>query len=318
MVAFNFTSNLKLYQKLPSTCFAFSRFRDKRTTTSHHTIMERPNHVLLTIKIPTRGTLAKRSYRDVSLQPPPIMLMFSSRPFLAVLVWLALVPSLTLAQRFLREGFSNQMESDFRAEAALGEDDVLSGMTREMFLMQDLEWEIEPPSGGGLVGLKDRGLKRHVEKYIQHPIHLKLTKRQGKYGLRAIGTTEGGKKLRAFWRQGNVGNRLKASDLLEASYDDAVKSRLFTVEFELQLPQYKRKQPAVVYQVAVEGGGMNPKAMVPRGGGTIKVYPAREKGAVPIIAGAGPVGLRMKAGLVDPSWSRGRTILRTGKSTGFI
>lgn len=43
MVAFNFTSNLKLYQKLPSTCFAFSRFRDKRTTTSHHTIMERPN-----------------------------------------------------------------------------------------------------------------------------------------------------------------------------------------------------------------------------------------------------------------------------------
>lgn len=230
------------------------------------------------------------------------------------LLWLALCQCV-LAQRFLREGFSNQMESDFRAEAALDDNEALSGMTREMFLMQDLEWEIEPPTS---LNLADRGLQRHVEKYINHPIHLKLMKRQGKHGLRAVGTTDDGKKLRAFWRQGKIANRLKASDLLESSYDDAVKSRLFTVEFELQLPQYKKNQPSVVYQVAVEGGGMNPKAMVPRGGGTIKVYPAREKGATPVIAGTGPVGLRMKAGIVDPGWSRGKTILRCGKPTGFI
>ena len=238
-------------------------------------------------------------------------IMVSSRSFLVLLTLL----TGAYAQRFLREGFSNQMESDFRSEAALEDNQALSGMTREMFLMQDLEWEVEPPTK---LELKDRGLKRHVEKYVNHPIHLKLMKRQGKHGLRAIGTTDDGKKLKGFWRQGNAGNRLKASELLNASYDDAVKSRLFLVEFELLLPHYKRKQPSVVYQVAVEGGGMNPKAMVPRGGGTIKVYPTRETGTPPIIAGNGPVGLRMKAGIVDPSWSRGRNILRIGKTTGFV
>ena len=221
----------------------------------------------------------------------------------------------TRAQRFLREGFSNQMESDFRSEAALEDNQALSGMTREMFLMQDLEWEVEPPTQ---LNLNDRGLKRHVEKYIQHPIHLKLMKRPGKHGLRAVGTTDNGKRLRGFWRQGTVSHRLKASELLEASYDDAVKSRLFLVEFELQLPQYKKKQPAVVYQVAVEGGGMNPKAMVPRGDGVVKIYPARDQEGRAVVAGRAPVGLRMKAGLVDPSWSRGRNILRIGKSVGFI
>ena len=231
--------------------------------------------------------------------------------FLALLSWRA------SAQRFLREGFSNQMESDFRSEAALEDNQALSGMTREMFLMQDLEWEVEPPTR---LHIADRGLQRHVEKYIRHPIHLKLMKRQGKHGLRAVGTTDDGKKLRAFWRQANIGssNRLKASDLLEAPYDDAVKSRLFMVEFEIALPSYKKNQPSVVYQVAVEGGGMNPKSMVPRGGGTIKIYPAREKKSAPVLAGTAPVGLRMKPGLVDPNWSRGRTIVRMGRTNGFI
>jgi hypothetical protein len=234
---------------------------------------------------------------------------------LPFLVYLGLLLPCTLAQRFLREGFSNQMESDFRSEAALEDNQALSGMTREMFLMQDMEWEVEPPTS---LELSDRGLKRHVQKHIRHPIHLKLMKRQGKHGLRAMGTTDDGKRLRGFWRQGSVGNRLKASELLDASYDDAVRSRLFLIEFELQLPRYKKHQPSVVYQVAVEGGGMNPKAMVPRGGGLIKVYPARDKGSTAVVAGRAPVGLRMKAGLVDPGWSRGRNILRVGRSVGFI
>jgi hypothetical protein len=232
-----------------------------------------------------------------------------------VLLMLLQCAALTRAQRFLREGFSNQMEGDFRAEAALDDNQSLSGMTREMFLMQDLEWELQPPTS---LNLSDRGLERHVKKYTQHPISLKLLKRQGKHGLRAIGTTDDGKKLRGFWRQATATSRLKSSDFLEASYDDAVKSRLFLVEFEVQLPRYKKHQPAVVYQVAVEGGGMNPKAMVPRGDGTIKVFPAREQGGTPEMAGTGPVGLRMKAGVVDPGWARGRAILRKGKSAGFI
>jgi hypothetical protein len=239
--------------------------------------------------------------------------------FLSKIVLLTLLQcaALSSAQRFLREGFSNQMESDFRAEAALDDNQALSGMTREMFLMQDLDWELQPPTSLNLSS--DRGLERHIKKYTQHPISLKLLKRQGKHGLRAIGTTDDGKKLRGFWRQATAPSRLKSSDFLEASYDDAVKSRLFLVEFEVQLPRYKKHQPAVVYQVAVEGGGMNPKAMVPRGDGTIKVFPAREEqGGTPELAGTGAVGLRMKAGLVDPGWARGRAILRKGKSAGFI
>ena len=35
-------------------------------------------------------------------------------------------------------------------------------------------------------------------------------------------------------------------------------------------------------------------------------------------SGTAPVGLRMKAGLVDPGWPRGRTNLRIGKCAGFI
>lgn len=215
------------------------------------------------------------------------------------------------------------METEFRSEAALEDNQALSGMTREMFLMQDLEWELEPPSSG-VLNIPDVGLQRHVEKYISDPIHLKLLKRPGKHGLRAVGTTDSGRKFRAFWRQGQVGNRLKASELLQAPYEEAVKSRLFLVEFEVVLPSYKKKrqQPSIVYQVAVEGGGMNPKAMVPRGGSTIKVYPSRSTSSSednrPILAGKAPVGLRMKPGIVDPSWSRGRNILRVGKSTGFV
>jgi hypothetical protein len=238
----------------------------------------------------------------------------SQRLLLFTFLFLSLM-SEAAAQRFLREGFSNKMEADFRSEAALEDNQALSGMTREMFLMQNLEWEVEPPT---VFELEDRGLQRHIQKYIQHPIHLKLGKRQGNYGLRAVGTADDGKRFRGFWRQGTVSNRLKASDFLQSSYDEAVKSRLFLIEFELQLPKYKKKQPSVVYQVAVEGGGMNPKAMTPRGGGVVKVYPARDKGSSVIEAGRAPVGLRMKAGLIDPSWSRGRTILRTGKSPGFV
>lgn len=232
------------------------------------------------------------------------------------------------AQRFLREGFSNQMESDFRGEMKIEDNEAMAGMTREMFLMQDIDWELEPPV---LDDNLDGKMARHISKYLRAPIQFKLLKKKGRYGMRAVGITDDGKKLRGFWRQGAGGQtRLKSSDFLEASYDDAVRSRLFLVEFEVQLPPLSRRDrkgglPSVVYQVAVEPGGMNPKSMVPRGSGKIKVYPSRGgggDGSNPQVcwdAGTCNVGLSMRAGLVDPTWSRGhKPFFRKGRSPGFV
>jgi len=235
--------------------------------------------------------------------------------------WIAQQRGVASAQRFLREGFSNTMESDFRGEMALDDMGSPSGMTREMFLMQNVEWELEPPAINDDV--VDSRLKRHIRKFLSAPIQLQLLKKQGKYGMRAIGTMEDGKKLRAFWRQGASGRRkMKAQEFLEASYDDAVRSRLFMVEFELQLPPMKRKGDqsdlvSVVYQVALEPGTMNPKAMIPRGSGRILLYPEGRESQF-CMAGTCNVGLNMRAGIVDPSWAKGRRFFWKGRSPGVI
>jgi hypothetical protein len=234
---------------------------------------------------------------------------------------LSLLFTLSTAQRFMSAG--GQMDNDFKAENALDEDESLSGMTREMFLMQDMSWELQPPVFDD-DALIDSATKKHIQRYCSAPIQLKLLKRKGKFGLRAVGKMESGKKLRAFWRQGGGAPgapKLKTSDFMTASYDDAVRSRLFMVDFEVQLPKMKNKvlPPSVVYSVAVEPGQMNSKAMVPRGAGRIKVYPkGHESGSAPVVAGKCNVGIAMKAGLVDPSWAKGRQIFRKGRPAGVI
>jgi hypothetical protein len=260
------------------------------------------------------------------------------------------IKNVVSAQRFLREG--SQMAAENRAEVEIeDEDSGLSGMTREMFLMQNVQWELQPPCKlENLGALKHtnidnkRAVAKQVQEYLQEPIRLRLLRRNGKYGLKAIGTTPSGKKIRAFWRQASpsvafgsrprtIGGttRLKAADFLEVSYDDAVRSRLFVVDFELQLPRNKNTSnsppPSIVYQVPIEVGGMNPKAMVARGEAKVKVFPVREKKGgqttdvaadASIAIGTAKVGLTMKPGIVDPNWARGRTILRCGRSTGFV
>jgi len=241
------------------------------------------------------------------------------------------------AQRFLREGFSNQMESDFRGEMKVEDGEAMAGMTREMFLLQDNvdTWELEPPvldgaeNGGSLL---DGKLRRHIRKYLHSQIQFKLLKKKGRYGMRAIGVLPNGQKLRGFWRQGSGSQQqLKSSDFLTASYDDAVRSRLFVVEFEVQLPPISPRSsktlPSVVYQVAVEPGTMNPKSMIPRGTGKIRVFPEGHESSEPGMTkclddvGSCNVGLKMRAGLIDPTWARGhRPFFRKGggRSPGLI
>jgi hypothetical protein len=229
------------------------------------------------------------------------------------------MPTTVSGQRFLREGFSSRMESDFKGEMKLDENDSLSGLSREMYLMQNVEWELEPPS---LENIVDPKLRKHIQKYMKQPVQLKLLRKQGKYGLRAVGYLNNGKKLRAFWRQGASGIRtLKSAEFLEVPYDEAVRSRLFNVEFEVQLPPLNKGSkdlPSVVYQIPMEAGSMNPKAMVPRGAGKVVVYPAGHEKSLAFEAGRGYIGIAMRAGLVDPSWAKGRAFVRQGRSNGII
>ena len=231
------------------------------------------------------------------------------------------------AQRFMRQGFSNQ--EDFGAEMALDDKEAAVDMTREMFLMQDMQWQLQPISD--LHGITDRKVRRHIQKYLGKPVDLKLYKKRGKYGLRAIGRMENGNKLRAFWRQAapstTSSSTRKASDFLQVPYEDAVRSRLFTVEFEVQLPPLSKKKqkgggalPSVIYQVSVEPGSMNAKALVPRGSGRVSVLPKGRGGEKVQDAGSANVGVvNMKPGLVDPTWARWRPpVFRKGRDSGLM
>lgn len=234
--------------------------------------------------------------------------------------FLCLLLPIISAQRFLREGFSNQMDSDFRGEMKLDENESLSGMTREMFLMQDVKWELQPPTIED--GKLSRSVKAHINKYLNSPVQLQLLKKRGKYGLKAVGVMKNGKKIRAFWRQG-VADRVKSSDFLELSYDEAVRSRLFVVEFEVQLPPVKgtRQLPSVVYQIPLESGSMNTKSMVPRSAGNVKVFPeGRKDGEKQSAVSVGNciVSASMRNGLVDPAWAKGRIAFRRGRSKGLL
>ena len=65
---------------------------------------------------------------------------------------------------------------------------------------------------------------------------------------------------------------------------------------------------------------MNPKAMVPRGAGNVRVLPdGHSDGEVRTLdAGKTHVSLPMKSGIVDPGWAKGRLVFRKGRSTGTV
>jgi hypothetical protein len=213
------------------------------------------------------------------------------------------------------------MGNEARGEMKLEENESASGMTREMFLMKEIDWELHPVDFNRV---KDAGLRGHLESFFKQPVTLKLSTRKGKYGLRAVGQLQSGRRLRAFWRQAGRGSPLKTSDFLTVKYDDAVRTRLSMLEFEVQLPPVDKKSkklPSVIFSVAVEPGTMNVKAIIPRGAGTVRVLPdghGAKDSVESLHVGKAHVGLPMRAGLVDPSWSKGRAIFRKGRSTGTV
>lgn len=213
------------------------------------------------------------------------------------------------------------MESDFKGEMKLEDNESASGMTREMFLMKEINWELQQVD---FRAVEDPRLRRHLEGFFNKPLTLKLSTRKGKYGLRAVGQLHSGKRLRAFWRQAADSSQVKVNDFLLAKYDDAIRSRLSTIEFEVQLPPADKKSkalPSVIFSIPVEPGTMNAKAIIPRGAVNVRVLPeGHGAGDVdPILdAGNARVSLPMRAGLVDASWAKGRSIFRKGRINGVI
>ncbi len=251
--------------------------------------------------------------------------MLSRFPYIRLVFLLlinAVVKHSVVGANFLREGFSSKVGNDARNRMKLDDAGASSGMSREMFLMKDKRWELHPVDFSSVRNLR---LRRHCQKYLNKPITMKLSSRRGKYGLRAVGELPSGKRLRGFWRQGvGSGGAQKGSDFLKICYDDAIKQRLTTVEFELQLPPIDKKSrvlPTVVYSVAVEPGAMNQKAVVPRGGGSVRILPEGHGDGeeVPTVdVGSAHVSIPMRAGLVDPGWAKGRILFRRGRTTGLV
>ena len=218
----------------------------------------------------------------------------------------------------IREGFSSKRGSDARNKMK-DEIGAANGMTREMLLMKDKTWELQPVDFSCINDLK---LRRHCQKFLSHPVQIKLSNRKGKFGLRAQGQLKSGKRLRAFWRQSTPIS--KGENFLKLRYDEAVRQRLTNIEFEVQLPptdKRSRKLPTVIYSVVVEGGAMNPKAIVPRGSGSVRVLPeghSDEEEDYTLNAGKAHVSLPMKSGIVDPAWAKGRLVFRKGRPTGAV
>ncbi|KAL3905266.1 MAG: hypothetical protein SGILL_009746 [Bacillariaceae sp.] len=239
-----------------------------------------------------------------------------------LLVLLIIQQSVLIVQAGLRDGFSSKVGTDAKNRMKLDDAGAAAGLSREMYLMKDKKWEIHPVDFSSVDNLK---LRRQCEKYLSKPITMRLSTRRGRYGMKAVGDSPSGTRLRGFWRQApGSSTNSQGSDFLKLKYADAVKQRLSTVEFELQLPPIDKKSktlPTVIYSVAVEPGAMNQKAIVPRGGGSVRILPGGHGDgdeAQTVEVGKAYVSIPMRGGIVDPGWAKGRMAFRRGRPTGPV
>ncbi|KAG7342561.1 hypothetical protein IV203_007654 [Nitzschia inconspicua] len=267
----------------------------------------------------------------------------SSSLFLLCLTVLLLPTS--VESNFLRDGFSSKIGNDAKSRMKLDDaGGAAAGMSREMFLMKDRQWELQPLQSVDFTAIKDMSLRKQCQRYLQQPVRIKLSQKRGKYGLRAVGELPSGQRLRGFWRPASgsgsgIGSGT-GSDMLKIGYDEAIRQRLTTVEFELQLPSSsssssrgrRNKQnaeskktsslPSIIYSITMEPGAMNKKAVVPRGGGSVRILPHGHgdggESSTTIEVGKAYVTIPMRNGLVDPGWAKGRMAFRRGRSVGSI
>ena len=179
---------------------------------------------------------------------------------------------------------------------------------------------------GGTDKITNAPLKNHILKYLQKPVSFKLTQDQatkrGGNTYRALVKTSGGTKLRGFWRRGPDMETLKSRDMMEVSYDEALRRRGNAgsqVDFEVLLPPVKGFCPSVVYSVVLGTGASSREASVAKCIALVKIYPkGMDNNAKGFSLGKATICHPMKAGIIDGAWAKGKNILRQGRSVGQV
>jgi len=246
--------------------------------------------------------------------------MLSTRCWLLLAVLVSLCHTTQARGAFMRDGFNAGMDREFFPENQ--EIDDSGGMTQEMLMMKNQEWQLDPID---FSKVKDKKLKKHLQGLLSKPTRVKVTNLPLKKGLgyRAMGKTASGRKLRAAWRSGTRRNEIKNKDIIHEPYDEAVRRRQGAshVNIELMLPPMKGSKdlPSLVYDVVVERGSVNPEAIITRNEGKVTLYPTGYKNKTDKVdVGDARASMPMKAGLVDSAWARGRITFRKGRSVGQV
>lgn len=245
--------------------------------------------------------------------------MCRAKRLLILALFLALSRS-SFAQRFSQRLQEEEATEVDGLEEEGGGGGTAFGLSRLMTMAQASKWEIQSLALDE--DAVDEKTRFHILKYLGKPFNMKLYQKSGKLGLVATAELQSGKKLRALWREGSIENQRESVDLLKASYDEAVESRMAAMEFEVLLPSRrkngKKALPSVVLQVPIETGSLNTQVVVSRGSGTVRVNPQGRDGPS-FFAGICMVGSApCKPGIIDPNWARGRTVFRKGRSAGLL
>jgi hypothetical protein len=212
--------------------------------------------------------------------------------------------------------------SDFEREEFDGvsvETTFDTSMTKEMTNMQNKVWKLDPIP---LHKIKDRQLRAHLSNFVNKPLEIKLLGRAAKTnGFRALCKKADGTKLRATWKRGTNGAALTQADLLRTDFDSAKirKAGTTVVDMEVTLPPLagRKELPQVVYSVTVGAGASNQDSTVTKSLASITFLP-RGAGHKAYPLGQVYVSAPMGAAIVDPSWVKGKTIFRKGRSVGRI
>jgi hypothetical protein len=263
-----------------------------------------------------------------------------------VLLILSYICPLSLGQ-FLAGSEARNFEREAKAPAGSVFD---AAMTADMNAASGNAFQIDPLTR--LDKITNTPLKNHIRTYLSKPVAFKLTKDMAQNNkktkkttmssslqttssssslsssttpnantYRALVKTPDGIKLRGFWRRASSSESTTTSrDWLELSYDDALRKRQSVgsnVEFEIQLPPFKGYSPSIVYSILLGMGSSNREASIVKSMALVKIHP---KGidAKGFVVGKTTIGHPMKAGIIDPSWCKGKIIFRTGRSVGQV
>lgn len=231
-----------------------------------------------------------------------------------------LLPIASHAQ-FLGGAEAGNFEAQYKAS-----DDMMvdTSMTIDMTVAAGATYQINPLKNLN-EKVREAKLRRHLKKYLgEKPISFRLLNKRAKKleetAFRAIVKTAEGDKLRGFWRKVEYKEYLESKDLLTLSYDEALRRRGTsgtTVNFEVQLPPIGGHCPSVVYSLVLGTGSSVREATVCKSPSVVKIHPKGLEGKG-FKVGSTFISSPSKAGVVDASWAKGRTIFRSGQSIGKV